>query len=633
MVSSETKRPNYRDGQYLLPGDFVAEQRYHSDLRRRLALGQHTWGIFAGLELLEVPVEGDADRVEVFVTPGLAIDGFGRELIAYAPQKLDVGLFLNPTQPPGWVAVWIRYLAELADPPRYGYEICDDPEFASRTRETFRIEVGERPVWHDPVIVAGKEVLDEELPVDLSVPHQGLPDDSEDARWRVLLGYAHWDGVGAFIKSETDVDHMQRSKGRVHGGVVAAHTYPPADEWELATRRRPGGGDPVRVLGTVRGKLVVEDVIVALGEGVELHDSPLAFFDDKGEDRGRPLRVTRVDDPNGADLRLQLGSGTSRENRLVIDSGKKARVVIRDDGSVDLKGDLHVGGVLDLVEDDGDRIVLWGKADDDLAAAIGVEDGGTVLYSRAENLHRWYLEKAADGGGSAQMVLASSGLAVRGNAIVGWHGNGRLRVRHVDGKEADGDGLDDLYLNWNSGRDVHVGSSVRASLHVHGNATVGAGGNGILFVRHVDGKDATTDAVDALYLNWDTGQDVVVGKPGNPSDLIVHGGLYLGSTKIPVDVAVGNRIVNLSGQWPNGSSGSFWLPVTTRLPTISQASLTVALSDIQNNNEAVGARWRVWWSGAYAPAGPNQWQFLVNWQIDDIDGHIFGISWTAVFVP
>src|SRR5262245_19967026 len=46
MWSDDTKRPNYYEGQYLGPGDFQAEQQYHRDMRRRLSLGQHAWGIF-----------------------------------------------------------------------------------------------------------------------------------------------------------------------------------------------------------------------------------------------------------------------------------------------------------------------------------------------------------------------------------------------------------------------------------------------------------------------------------------------------------------------------------------------------------------------------------------------------------
>jgi hypothetical protein len=621
VLSEDTKRPNYYDGEYLTPADFVAEQAYHADLRRRIALGQHTWGIFAGLELQEQPHEGSADTVDVYITPGLAVDGFGRELIAYAPQKLDVALFLNPTLEAGWVPVWIRYLTELTDPPRYGYEICDDPNFAYRTRETFRIEVGTRQLWHDKVTVAGKEAPDDELPVDLSVPHQGLPDDTEDKRWRVKLGYVNWDGTGAFVKSTTDADADQRVKERVYGGVVAAHTYPPGDRWELASRGRDQGELIPRVSGTVRGSLTVEDVTVALGKGLELHDSAVTFLDAKGEDRGRPLALTRADHVDGADLRIQIGKGDKKENRLVISGQKPSRVVVTDDGSAALAGGLSVKGITDVSGDDGDRILLAGEADDDLATAIGTEGGGGILYARAETGIRCYVGATPDGGASARVLIASNRLSVRGDAVVGAGGDGMVKTRHVVGKESGSDGDDDLYLNWSSGRNVHVGGAQRASLGISGDVTAGAGGDAQVLTRHVVGKASGNDAVDDLYLNWSTGRAVHVGGAA-AADLFVSGGLFLGSTKIPVDVVVGR--FTLSGFSFVVTPQYAMVPVATRLPSASQAFFMPALAD--------GAVRSVRWTNFSSRVG-NVWSFQIEYELDSFLFGSVDIAWTAVFVP
>jgi hypothetical protein len=104
---------------------------------------------------------------------------------------------------------------------------------------------------------------------------------------------------------------------------------------------------------------------------------------------------------------------------------------------------------------------------------------------------------------------------------VGAGGNGSLSVRHVDGKSHLGDTADDLYLNWSIGRGVHVGGGARADLLVHGNAVVGAGGDGGVTVRHVRGKNWADDALDDLYLNWDTDRRVQVGGHTR-ADLLVH---------------------------------------------------------------------------------------------------------------
>jgi hypothetical protein len=68
--------------------------------------------------------------------------------------------------------------------------------------------------------------------------------------------------------------------------------------------------------------------------------------------------------------------------------------------------------------------------------------------------------------------------------------------------------------------------------------TVGAGANGILHVRHIDGKRHISDDNDALYLNWATGQNVVVGSPNIPVDLVVYQNVHgsdLRLRKMPAD--------------------------------------------------------------------------------------------------
>ncbi|MCX5328341.1 hypothetical protein [Streptomyces sp. NBC_00140] len=63
-------------------------------------------------------------------------------------------------------------------------------------------------------------------------------------------------------------------------------------------------------------------------------------------------------------------------------------------------------------------------------------------------------------------------LHVSGDALIGAGSNGALTVRHVNGKAAGHDGDDDLYLNSGTGRGVHVGGQASAPLAVHGNAVV-----------------------------------------------------------------------------------------------------------------------------------------------------------------
>jgi cytoskeletal protein CcmA (bactofilin family) len=125
--------------------------------------------------------------------------------------------------------------------------------------------------------------------------------------------------------------------------------------------------------------------------------------------------------------------------------------------------------------------------------------------------------------------LRTSSLRVSGDAVVGAGGDGSLTLRHIKGKSAKDDTADELYLNWDTGQAVHIGRSAnRADLQIHGNAVVGAGGDGSLTLRHIKGKSAKADTADDLYLNWDTGQAVHVGG-GKRADLRVSGDAVVGA--------------------------------------------------------------------------------------------------------
>src|SRR5689334_11574979 len=87
----QNQRPQYYEGQYLGADDLAAIVRFARTSDARFALGAHTWGIGMGLEIVERPLPGG--DVEMTLTPGFAIDGVGRQLVALAPAKLTPDLF------------------------------------------------------------------------------------------------------------------------------------------------------------------------------------------------------------------------------------------------------------------------------------------------------------------------------------------------------------------------------------------------------------------------------------------------------------------------------------------------------------------------------------------------------------
>jgi hypothetical protein len=79
---SEIKRLNYYNSQFLKEDDFLDEQLYHSQMRYLHNRALHTWGVVEGLEVKQV-----TGGSKVTVSPGIAIDRLGRELVL--PAQTD----------------------------------------------------------------------------------------------------------------------------------------------------------------------------------------------------------------------------------------------------------------------------------------------------------------------------------------------------------------------------------------------------------------------------------------------------------------------------------------------------------------------------------------------------------------
>src|SRR6266404_5489484 len=125
-------RVNYFDEQFLRVQEFADEQIYQVALRRRHNIGHHDWGIVAGLDLV-------AEEGTLVVRPGIAIDGYGRELLLAAKRLIGTGEFgrLGSNR----LDVWLYYENTKGDPAPSGFVACGaaDTESFYRTNETPRV--------------------------------------------------------------------------------------------------------------------------------------------------------------------------------------------------------------------------------------------------------------------------------------------------------------------------------------------------------------------------------------------------------------------------------------------------------------------------------------------------------------
>jgi hypothetical protein len=119
MPSDQVIRVNYFDRQFLRVQDFTDEQAYHLAMRRRHNLAHHSWGIVEGLEVIQ-----DVQAGGLYVTPGMAVDGYGRELVA--PERLPLPLGAFDDRGSDILDVFLVYDRRGGDAVPAGYGGCDE---------------------------------------------------------------------------------------------------------------------------------------------------------------------------------------------------------------------------------------------------------------------------------------------------------------------------------------------------------------------------------------------------------------------------------------------------------------------------------------------------------------------------
>jgi hypothetical protein len=394
MASTSAERLNYYQRQHLGAQDFIDAQNYQRDMRRRHNLGPHLWGIVVGLELVEREVEGGGAAREVIILPGVAIDGYGREIIVFRPIALDPALFLR-FGTPNHYSVWIGYEEESANRDSSGFN-CDDDAF-NRTVESFRIYVEPEDPQPSGVVVDGDESdaanPDLRIPGDLSVPYQELPHGDLDF-WLIPLGEVRWDG-SQFIEAASG----RLTLGRQHAGLVGAALYAPAASILVRDRytASPLADADAGVAVELEGSLQVERDITAKDD-VHVDGGMVDFRLEDGTEEGlfRIQRITSEVTP-GSDLQVKIGDESDGENRFtIVSENEDERLSIGDDGTTNINGNTTIDGDLTVVNShpvklDGGQLQLQkpGQASPDWALRI---DGENLQFIEPDDNDRVVFE-------------------------------------------------------------------------------------------------------------------------------------------------------------------------------------------------------------------------------------------------
>lgn len=381
-------RPTYADRQFLQAADLRADQDYHRHMRWRHNLALHSWGVVAGLAVTLPTDGGDRVRVET----GMAIDGFGRELVLAQPgeeagqQRLDRGQAYD---------VWLEYA-------------LDDKAGPNRLKERPWVRVRptvDRPSA-DPAVPPGVPTADLEFGADRPPP-------ADDRPWPVFLARLDFQEGG----------WVPDTRGRRYAGLVADRVVSPdgsaatvlltgidpdRDDYRFAVSvagadweknppflavREPSGG-PTIDLRAAR-VMVAGDLVMHKGSAVEFQaNSPAATAAHAGELAGAghwrmyhhfstPTPTPADPNPTGFsdELRVTMPAAPAGGGRVVFGSfGEQGKFVpvlaVKDDKSVEVYGTLRVKGRVSATQTDADDTTPaggGGAAPDPIAALRVVE--------------------------------------------------------------------------------------------------------------------------------------------------------------------------------------------------------------------------------------------------------------------
>jgi len=149
MTEKPLDRLNYFNGQRLEASDLKTEQDYHIRVRRWLNKSLYSSGIARGLEVRAVTGEP-----AVMVSPGLALDAQGREIILWEEQKIKISSEARPR--PGnteaeveGLYLTIRYSEEVTAVEKDGCEAV-----GGTTRE-------DHPAWGGPTRVRARAIFEQ----------------------------------------------------------------------------------------------------------------------------------------------------------------------------------------------------------------------------------------------------------------------------------------------------------------------------------------------------------------------------------------------------------------------------------------------------------------------------------------
>ncbi|HEY0111313.1 MAG TPA: hypothetical protein VGB67_16860 [Fibrella sp.] len=346
-------RVYFREEQVLRKADLIDEQAYRIAQRRRHNIAHHTWGIVVGLEI-------DAD---IKLQPGMAVDGYGRELIVTDSMHLKEYVEGYTFQKPyNALTVWLQYNRRDFTSSDMSYQCMSGQDNRSREAPNLRLT----PIIYDP----GSPYTPLAMPN--FGPHDWLPDDPSK-EWPVYLGVLYKDGTGDWqldgsnrryvtlignqITSPSDLVRMQLASDDSSDQRRFAVSFANAKgifEDRLVINRK----GEIHLHGSVRQRdkltLQAPHTSLVFGTPKELPEEPPAeaipwriyrFADEEKKPTVNELRIEMFHPGDKGDPALnQISLGYTQKEEDGTAKSFTAGLTVRADGSSSISGNLKVTG-------------------------------------------------------------------------------------------------------------------------------------------------------------------------------------------------------------------------------------------------------------------------------------------------
>ncbi|NHZ89625.1 hypothetical protein F2P45_11460 [Massilia sp. CCM 8733] len=197
-MTTPISRPVFAENQILSAADVNAIVSHARSARARHDRYLHSWGIAYGLELIGTArTDTLGPYIEVTVSPGLATDGAGREIVVTEAVRVSEDEFDQ------------RNITDSAnDPEQHFYPVFingrDEQTSTTGHRNAMCLENPSARVSESFVISFGRLGTAAELDQQ-EVPDPDAPVGSGQQPWRLLLGYVSWNGTRFVEVRNTDI--------------------------------------------------------------------------------------------------------------------------------------------------------------------------------------------------------------------------------------------------------------------------------------------------------------------------------------------------------------------------------------------------------------------------------------------